>query len=109
MTTQTKYAAMAATLAALGAALQGKADVYGTLNSQDADYRALQQQIAVTLALPEDKPTEAAPAAPAIVQTFMDADQVDAHMVGLLAALHDTRDEIIHALQPAADPAVPAQ
>jgi len=60
----TKVAAMLAALGVVSAAFQRKADVYGVLNSQDADFKDLQQQVNAALALPDDPAPDAPPPPP---------------------------------------------
>jgi len=60
----TKVLAMAAALAVVATALQRKADVYGTLSSQDAEFKDLQQQVNAALALPDDPAPDAPPPPP---------------------------------------------
>lgn len=60
----TKLTAMAAALGVVAAALQRKADVYGTLSSQDAEFKELQQQVVAALALPDDPAPDAPPPTP---------------------------------------------
>jgi hypothetical protein len=55
---------MAAALGVVAAALQRKADVYGTLSSQDAEFKELQQQVVAALALPDDPAPDAPPPTP---------------------------------------------
>lgn len=87
---QPKYLAMAAALLSVQTELARVADVYGKLDSQEADYRNLQQTINAALALPEDADTALPP--PAVVLQAMTAEQVKGMLADLLAALPDAID-----------------
>ena len=128
-----KYTAMAAALAVIDGAFQRTADVYGTLNSQDANFRDLQQQVNAALALPED-PTPDAPPAPIVLQAMPQSaveglvtsllTRLDQHGnsivtaltldieksdVSVLDAIAQTRSELLAAVTPAAEDAPAAQ
>lgn len=49
-----KQAAVLAALTVIAQAFQQKADVYGRLDSQDADFKSLKQQADAALAMPDD-------------------------------------------------------
>ncbi|AVR96901.1 hypothetical protein [Pseudoduganella armeniaca] len=120
MSTQgTKYAVMAATLASIGAAFKRKADVYGTFNTQDADFRDLQQQINAAIVYPED-PDPAAPPPPPPAPPDLSAPvadlraQLDAvrttlgDFAGKFDGIEDALGVIVHALPAPASPEAPA-
>jgi hypothetical protein len=90
----TKATAMLAALGVVAAAFQRKADVYGTLSSQDAEFKDLQQQVNAALALPDDPAPDAPPPPPpdlsVPVQALADSmsamlDTVSAINIGLAA------------------------
>ncbi|QGZ37762.1 hypothetical protein IP92_02930 [Pseudoduganella flava] len=90
-----KYTAMAAALGVVANTLQRTADVYGTLNSQDANYRDLQQQVAAALNLPEDPDADTPP--PPVVLAAMTPEQVEHAVTRMTAAAAsaDVADKVI--------------
>jgi len=91
-----KYSTMAAALAVVAGAFQRTADVYGNLNSQDANFRDLQQQVNAALALPED-PSPDTPPAPVVLQA-MPESAVEGLVTSVLARLDQHGASIVTAL-----------
>ncbi|WP_377704926.1 hypothetical protein [Pseudoduganella sp. UC29_71] len=60
----TKANAIASALAAIAAQFQKTAEVYGRLDSQEADFRSLKQQADAALAMPDDPAPDAPPPPP---------------------------------------------
>lgn len=125
----TKYLAVAAALASVGAMMHKLNDTYGALNSQDADFKNLKTQVDAALALPED-PTagELAPQFTVMSQEQVTklladvrasipkaldpetlsgaivaqvADHIEQSDVAVLAALAETRTDVLEAVNPA--------
>jgi hypothetical protein len=118
-----KYNAVAAALASVGAMLTKLNDTYGALNSQDADFKNLKTEVDAALALPDDPSAgelapqftvmsldqvadllddlrKSIPSLSAIVAQV--ADHIEQSDVAVLAALAETRTDVLEAVKPAA-------
>lgn len=92
-----KYTAMAAALASVAYQLQRTADVYGTINSQDANYRAMQQEVKAAVGMPEDPAPDTPP--PAIVLQAMTETDVEGLVTSLLSRVEANGNSIVTALR----------
>lgn len=83
------------TLGMVASVLQKKADVYASLNSQDADFKDMQQQVNAALALPDDPAPDAPPPeppppadyAPALAELNAKLDGLEDVLGAIMAAL----------------------
>ena len=112
-----KAIAVAAALAAVGAEFSKQAGIYGIINTQDAVFKSLKQEVDIALAMPDDP----APGEPLPVQlpgpTLAESmDAIGATLAEPLAAIHASMDGmqdvlglIVASLPAPAAPAEPAE